>query len=69
MTLNCDGWNFQYCTGYPVKENLPPNVSCKVLGKLFRKESKLHDFFRFLVQMLRIMDKLKFLCTDPQNNQ
>ena len=47
MTLNRDWWNLRSCTGYPVKENLPSNLSCKVVGKLFRKESELHDFLDF----------------------
>ena len=32
MTLNCDWWNFLYCTGYPVKENLLQILSWKITG-------------------------------------
>ena len=54
-------------TWYPVKKNLLQILSWKVTEQLLRITTTW--FFRFLVQMWRIVYKLKCLYSDPQNNQ
>ena len=44
-------------------------LSCKVTGITVEKRITTIWFFRFLVLMLRIVYKLKCLCTEPQDNQ